>query len=138
MTTLISLISGIIFGMGLYISQMTSPPKVIGFLDLTGNWDPSLAFVMVGAIGVFAITWRLIRKFWQKPYFHTQFEGPATNKLEWNLVIGPAFFGIGWGIAGICPGPAFANLYTFNTHILIFIAALVVGMYINKYVQKLL
>ena len=98
-------ISGIIFALGLGISGMTDGNKVVGFLNLAGVWDPSLAFVMVGAILVHLVFQRIMIKR-GSPVYGTQFERPPTNNLEMKLVVGSAIFGIGWGLSGYCPGPA--------------------------------
>jgi len=118
--------AGIIFGLGLAISQMVDPAKVIGFLDLAGNWDPSLAFVMAGAVvvsffGFRAAAGRL------KPYFAEAFQMPKATDLDARLIGGAAVFGVGWGLVGVCPGPAIAGLAFGLTESAIFVVALVVG-----------
>ena len=134
-----SLVAGTIFGIGLYISQMVNPSKVIGFLDLFGGkWDPSLGLVMVGAIGVFAITFRIITKSLKAPLWGPKFFLPTKTQVEPNIIIGPIIFGIGWGLAGICPGPAIANFTTWNSYFFIFMGAVVGGMIITKFVEKAL
>lgn len=106
-----STLSGVLFGIGLWLSGMTDPAKVIAFLDVTGQWNPALAFVMLGAIGVFApIYWwtRLTHR--QKPFAEASFHPPAAHlRVDGRLIAGSALFGVGWGIAGICPGPAVVN-----------------------------
>lgn len=113
------LTAGLLFGAGLAISGMTNPAKVIGFLDITGDWDPTLAFVMGGAVAVFAIGSYLIRGRLPKA---------ESDPVTASLVIGSALFGIGWGIGGFCPGPALANLAALRTEALWFVPAMAVGM----------
>lgn len=122
-------LSGLIFGGGLGIAGMTQPAKVQAFLDLTGRWDPSLAFVMVGAIGVYAVALRLILRR-KTPIFGERFDLPSLRAIDARLVGGAALFGVGWGMAGYCPGPAVVNLATGSQHALGFFAAMVVGMVI--------
>ena len=102
---------GMLFGMGLGVAGMTNPSKVIGFLDLAGDWDPSLAFVMIGAIGSFAILNLLVHRR-SRPLLGGSFPGvrSTAQSVDGSLLAGAAIFGIGWGIGGICPGPAVANL----------------------------
>src|SRR5512147_3349998 len=101
--------AGIIFGLGLAISQMVDPAKVIGFLDLAGNWDPSLAFVMAGAVAVSFFGFRAAAGR-LKPYFAEAFQMPKATDLDARLLGGAAVFGVGWGLVGVCPGPAIAGL----------------------------
>ncbi|MGB0843436.1 MAG: DUF6691 family protein [Alphaproteobacteria bacterium] len=125
-------ISGFLFGAGLYISQMTDPTKVISFLDLTripkGNWDPSLVFVMAGGFAVMAVA-HLIRKRAQHPVAATKFQLPTSIKIDKSLVLGSAIFGIGWGIAGYCPGPAIASLAFLPQTSFIFVFGLMLGSF---------
>ena len=104
-----SLICGLIFGIGLTISGMTNPAKVIGFLDLFGNWDPSLIFVMGGAIVFVAPLFYLLGNK-KKPLFESSFQIPAKKNIDRKLIIGASLFGIGWGMVGLCPGPAISSL----------------------------
>ena len=106
---LVALLAGTLFGAGLAISGMTDPGKVIGFLDLAGQWDPSLAFVMGAAICISLPTFQLLRGR-SKPVFASQYFLPTKQDLDPQLILGAVLFGIGWGIAGLCPGPAIANL----------------------------
>lgn len=117
---------GVVFGIGLTIAQMVNPAKVLSFLDLAGNWDPSLAFVMGGAAGVAAIGYRLA---WRRPQplFADAFQIPARSDIDRRLTWGASLFGIGWGIAGLCPGPALALLALGYTEGLIFAAAMITG-----------
>ena len=104
-----ALLAAVLFGVGLVLSGMTSPAKVLGFLDVFGAWDPSLALVMVGAIGVHAVFYRFVRRR-TAPLFATRFSVPERKDLDAPLVVGAALFGIGWGLSGICPGPGLVVL----------------------------
>ena len=119
--------SGIIFGAGLALGGMTDPARVRGFLDLFGDWDPTLAFVMGGALIVMAVAW-LVQRQMGKPLFADGFSLPETSDLTPRLIGGSALFGIGWGIAGLCPGPAVAALVIEPISAAIFVVAMVVGM----------
>lgn len=114
---------GAIFGLGLGVSGMTLPSKVIGFLDFAGQWDPSLAFVMVGAILVHAVALRVIAR--ARP---PGFALPTRTDIDLPLVGGAAMFGVGWGLGGFCPGPALVSLATFGAPALLFVLAMVAGM----------
>lgn len=118
---------GLVFGLGLVVSQMVNPAKVIGFLDLFGNWDPSLALVMGGALLVTAVGYRLV---WRKPrpVFEARFQVPAKREIDSRLAAGAVLFGIGWGLVGLCPGPAIAALTIGGAKALGFLAAMAVGM----------
>lgn len=131
---LASFVSGLVFAVGLGISGMTQPAKVVGFLDFAGNWDPSLACVMIGAILVYAVLYRLIRKR-PSPLFVPTFSAPTQTDIEPRLVGGAAIFGLGWGLGGFCPGPALTSLAAGNSLIVIFVAAMIVGMYFYKLVE---
>lgn len=124
---LTALIAGLTFGLGLVISQMINPAKVIGFLDIFGSWDPSLAFVMGGALIVTAIGYRLA---WQKPkpFAAEKFQIPSNRTIDKKLAIGAILFGVGWGLVGLCPGPAIAALVIGGIPIIIFLVAMGVGM----------
>lgn len=122
--------AGTLFGAGLIVSGMTDPQRVRGFLDLFGQWDPTLAFVMGGAVIVMAIAWRL-RGHMGHPLFAEKFVLPSRSDLDVRLILGSALFGIGWGIAGLCPGPAIASLVLAPTAILPFVAAMLAGMAIH-------
>jgi uncharacterized membrane protein YedE/YeeE len=131
---LVPLVSGTIFGAGLTIGGMTDPARVRGFLDLFGAWDPTLAFVMGGAVLVMALAWILQRKM-QRPAFATSFALPDRNDLTPRLIGGSALFGIGWGIAGLCPGPGFAALAIAPASAAIFVAAMLAGMLIVRMLE---
>lgn len=122
-----ALISGTLFGAGLTLSGMTDPARVHGFLDLFGDWDPTLAFVMGGAVLVMAVAWR-IRAQMAKPLFGEKFSLPDRSDLDPQLLAGSALFGVGWGIAGLCPGPAIASLALSPVAVLPFVAAMLAGM----------
>ncbi|MRG90967.1 DUF6691 family protein [Polyangium spumosum] len=122
-----ALLSGLLFGAGLALSGMTLPAKVIGFLDITGDWDPSLAFVMMGAILVHFFAVRLARRR-PEPVLGGGFQLPKKKDLDTRLVVGAAIFGVGWGLAGICPGPGLVNLLAGDLGAVAFVAAMVVGM----------
>lgn len=122
-----ALIAGLIFGFGLAVSGMMNPAKVIGFLDLAGRWDPTLAFVMGGGLLVNLPAYWLTQHR-SKPLFEPQFFLPTRKDLDSRLLIGAAAFGIGWGIAGYCPGPALASLSQGGLAILVFCGALLAGM----------
>ncbi|WP_285713174.1 DUF6691 family protein [Erythrobacter oryzae] len=125
------LVSGAIFGAGLTIGGMTDPARVRGFLDLFGAWDPTLAFVMGGAVAVMAFAWAIQRRM-QRPAFAEGFSLPDRSDITARLVGGSALFGIGWGIAGLCPGPGFAALAIAPVPAAIFVAAMLVGMGIAR------
>lgn len=127
---------GFLFALGLGISGMTLPEKVIGFLDVFGAWDPSLAFVMGGAVIVYGLGFRLISR-QSRPVFESVFRLPTRRDLTPSLIIGAILFGMGWGMAGLCPGPALANLATGSVGILAFVGAMITGMYLHKVVEKL-
>lgn len=120
------LIAGILFGLGLLVSGMSNPAKVRGFLDIFGNWQPALMAVMVAAIIVFALAYQLSEKM-KQPWFHGIFHRPSLTRLDARLLIGAALFGIGWGMVGLCPGPALLNIMTGQEDIFLFILALLVG-----------
>lgn len=129
--TLAGLLAGIIFGAGLAISGMADPARVRGFLDITGAWDPTLAFVMGGAIIPMAIAWR-IRATMRRPLAALAFDLPTATKLDRKLLAGAAIFGIGWGVAGLCPGPAIADLAVQPWPAAIFVAAMLAGMVVHR------
>ncbi len=125
-------LAGFLFSTGLIISGMINPQKVLNFLDVFGAWDPSLAFVMFAAIFVNAIGLRLILRR-KSPLFSAKFSIPTRTDINARLIIGAAGFGIGWGIVGFCPGPAVAAVGIAPAKTLIFIAAMLVGMYTAKF-----
>lgn len=121
------LVSGTLFGSGLALSGMTNPERVRGFLDIFGRWDPTLAFVMVGAVMVMAVAWRIQRGM-AKPVLAQKFSLPDRRELDGKLIIGSALFGVGWGLAGLCPGPAIASLAFTPAEVIPFVLAMIAGM----------
>ena len=132
---IISLISGIIFGFGLVISGMTNPEKVLGFLSITHNWDASLIFVMGGAILVFAPFFFLLKNK-EVSALGTKVELPKKQDLDKKLVIGSALFGVGWGLVGLCPGPAIAALATLDPIAFVFLISMAAGVIAKKNIVK--
>uniref|UniRef100_UPI0035194115 DUF6691 family protein n=1 Tax=Qipengyuania mesophila TaxID=2867246 RepID=UPI0035194115 len=126
-----SLVSGTLFGAGLTLGGMTDPARVRGFLDLFGDWDPTLAFVMGGAVIVMAIVWRVVPRM-AAPLFEEQFHFPTRKDFDARLIGGAALFGIGWGIAGLCPGPGIAALVIAPQAAAIFVLAMLSGMAIVR------
>jgi uncharacterized membrane protein YedE/YeeE len=124
---LVAFFSGSVFAIGLALSGMTQPAKVIAFLDVTGHWDPSLAFVMVGAIAVHFLFLRMTRKR-ATPFYASQFVTPTLSRIDSRLLVGAALFGLGWGIAGFCPGPAVVSIVTGAAPTLLFVASMLAGM----------
>lgn len=118
------LFAGALFGGGLILSGMVNPSRVIAFLDITGDWDPSLALVMVGAIAVFGLG-RFATRALEKPLAAPAFATPAEETIDRRLILGSALFGVGWGIAGFCPGPALVSIVTFDGKVLAFAAAMI-------------
>lgn len=131
MRIVISLIAGLIFGGGLAYSGMADPKRVQGFLDLFGNWDPTLVFVMGGAIIPMSVAW-LIQRRLMKPVADNSFDLPGTSRIDSKLVGGSALFGIGWGISGLCPGPGIADLSINPLPAAAYVAALLAGMVIHR------
>jgi uncharacterized membrane protein YedE/YeeE len=125
---LAALAAGVLFGIGLTLSRMIDPSKVLGFLDLAGTWDPSLAFVLAGAVGVSGLGFWLAGRVRPAPLFAEAFQPPAARHIDRHLVAGSALFGIGWGLVGICPGPALAGLVVAPEKIAPFVVAMLVGM----------
>lgn len=130
--TAIALAAGLIFGAGLAVSGMADPQRVQAFLDLFGAWDPTLAFVMGGAMIPMAIAWRIQRRM-AKPAAAGKFELPGTTGIDRKLAIGALIFGAGWGIGGLCPGPAIADLAIAPAPAAMFIAAMLAGMVVHKF-----
>ena len=130
-----SLLSGIIFGIGLIISGMTNPEKVIGFLRITDNWDPSLMFVMGGAI-IFASPFMFLFRNKEISLLGHELQIPSRKDLDKNLIIGSSLFGIGWGLVGLCPGPAISSLVFLNPVSLVFLFSMSVGVVLQKTLIK--
>ena len=135
MGKLTAFIAGLIFGLGLLLAGMANPAKVLGFLDLTGAWDPSLALVMAAAIGVavLPLTWAKRRSY---SLLGAPMQLPVKRELDRRLIGGSLLFGIGWGIAGICPGPAVAILLTGHWQVLLFVAAMLLGMLLFEALER--
>lgn len=131
---IVAFLSAFIFALGLGISGMTQPEKVIGFLNPVKNWDPSLMFVMVGAILVHAIALRFILKR-PHPLFDVKFNIPTLRKLDLRLLGGAAIFGLGWGLGGYCPGPAITSLVSGGVGPIVFVGAMAVGMLLARLLE---
>jgi uncharacterized protein len=135
MRIIASLLSGLVFGAGLLISGMVQPTKVLGFLDIFGAWDPSLAVVMAAALAVSVPGFRLANGR-SRPLLADQSFWPTRNQIDRPLIMGAALFGIGWGLVGLCPGPALESLATLSPGILVFVAAMAGGMTLHDFWQK--
>lgn len=131
------LVVGALFGAGLAISGMTDPARVIGFLDVFGKWDPALLFVMAGAVAVYGLGMFFLRKLQARKLTasseknlgcHLRLPTTGPSSIDWQLVIGAAIFGVGWGLGGFCPGPALANLGVFRLEALVFVPMMAIGM----------
>lgn len=136
MHILSALIVGLVFGIGLIVSGMTDPSKVLGFLDLAGNWDPSLAFVMGGAILVGLLAFRVAGRR-ERSLLGEAMRLPSATRIDRRLVLGSLAFGAGWGLAGYCPGPALASLASGSAKPLVFTAAMVAGMGVFELFERL-
>lgn len=136
MATLLQFVVGLVFGFGLLISGMSNPAKVLNFLDIaaiwTGTWDPSLAFVMAGAIAVTFIGFKLVLKRSQ-PLFAEVFHLPTKADIDARVIVGPAIFGVGWGLAGFCPGPAITALGCGTLPAALFVVAMFAGMWLARF-----
>jgi uncharacterized membrane protein YedE/YeeE len=133
MRMIVATIAGAIFGTGLWLSGMTDTTKVRGWLDVFGDWDPTLAFVMGGAILPMILAWRLTRG--RNPALGGVFPPPPEPGVDRNLVIGSVLFGFGWGLGGLCPGPSVASLSWGGIEGLVFLAAMIVGMWVAPFVR---
>ncbi|WP_420745654.1 DUF6691 family protein [Photobacterium damselae] len=133
---LVALSSGLLFGAGMMISQMVDPAKVIGFLNITGDWDPSLVFVMGGALLVFAPGYYVLVKPRQKPILTEKLSLSQLKSIDRPLVIGAMLFGIGWGVSGVCPGPALTSISSLNPTLLLFVIAMIVGIVVSQRIKK--
>lgn len=131
MRTLAALACGILFGAGLALSGMTNPAKVLAFLDIAGSWDATLVFVMAGAIAVNATAYAMTRRR-ARPLLADAFTLPARRELDAPLLGGAALFGVGWGMVGLCPGPALASLARGEPGTIVFVAAMVAGMLLQR------
>ncbi|MGM0535023.1 MAG: DUF6691 family protein [Pseudomonadota bacterium] len=131
MKTLMGYIAGLLFGLGLGISGMTDPARVLGFLDIAGAWDPTLMFVLGGAVVTNFIGYRLVLKR-AAPLFGERFHLPTRQDLDVRLIGGSALFGIGWGLSGYCPGPAFASLGGLTAPLVAMLLAMIVGWFLAR------
>jgi uncharacterized membrane protein YedE/YeeE len=123
---------GFVFALGLGISGMTQPAKIIAFLDITGRWDPSLAFVMGGAVIAFALAYRVsLRR--RSPLFAASFPDLPRGRIDRRLLVGAAIFGVGWGLSGVCPGPAFVSLASGAWAPVVFVVAMLAGMWVVRW-----
>ncbi len=132
---LIALLSGLLFGAGLAVSGMADPSRVRAFLDVTGRWDPTLGFVMGGAMLPMIVAWRIKARL-DQPLVGDDFHVPGTTGIDRKLIGGAALFGVGWGIAGLCPGPAIADLAVRPLPAAAFVAAMLGGMFINRLISS--
>lgn len=129
-------VAGLLFALGLGLGGMTEPARVQGFLDFTGAWDPTLAFVMGGALAVHApLSWLIRRR--KAPVLAPAFSTPARTKVDGRLLTGAALFGVGWGLAGYCPGPAFASLASGTSPVLLFVLSMLGGMWLSGWWERL-
>lgn len=135
MTLIASLLTGLVFGLGLLVSGMASPSKVLGFLDLAGAWDPSLAFVMAGAIAVGVVAFAVARTR-TVSFLGADMKLPSQHCIDRHLVVGSLLFGIGWGMAGFCPGPALVALGTGSPKALVFVIAMLAGMAVYELLER--
>jgi uncharacterized protein len=133
---LIIVLLGVLFALGLGISQMTNPSKVIGFLDVTGNWDPSLAFVMAGAMTVYLIGYKFIFPKLTKPLLDFRFHLPNLIHIDKKLILGSVIFGIGWGLSGFCPGPGLVALASSNLEAIYFVLSMILGVAIYHWFSE--
>jgi uncharacterized membrane protein YedE/YeeE len=136
MRNMYAILAGALFGIGLYIAGMTDTDKVQGFLDFLGNWDPTLAFVMGGAILPMAVAWAATRN--RKPLVGGEFPERSDPIFDRRLIVGAVLFGMGWGLVGLCPGPALASLSFGGIGGLVFLAAMLAGMFVAPKVSPLL
>jgi len=125
------LIAGALFGLGLAVAQMTNPLKVQNFLDVAGDWDPSLAFVMGAAVLITLVMFRVVLKR-ASPLLGERFHLPTLLKVDRPLIMGAALFGVGWGMTGYCPGPALATLLSGNGEVLLFVPAMLLGGFLHR------
>lgn len=130
-----ALVAGVIFGLGLSVSGMINPAKVLNFLDLFGSWDPSLIFVMLGGIVVTFLGYRYINGI-PKPFYDEAFHTPLSTQIDKKLIVGAVLFGLGWGLAGLCPGPAIAGLVMAKGKSVLFVLSMFAGFYIFQLWEK--
>ena len=135
MYVITAFVAGLVFGFGLIVSGMANPAKVLGFLDLAGNWDPSLAFVMAGAIAVGLLAFQTASRR-KASLLGAEFRLPSSRAIDRRLVAGAVLFGAGWGVAGFCPGPAIVSLGAGEIKALVFVAAMVAGMLLFEFFER--
>lgn len=129
--TAATFLSGSLFGLGLAVSRMTDPERVLGFLDVAGDWDPALLFVLGGAVLTTTVLFRLVLRY-DVPVLADRFRLPSARDVDRRLLAGSALFGIGWGLAGYCPGPALAGLGVASAEVLWFLPAMIAGMVVHR------
>jgi uncharacterized membrane protein YedE/YeeE len=134
MSMLASLLAGLVFGFGLIVSGMVNPAKVLGFLDLAGRWDPSLAFVMIGAVGVGLVAFTFAQRR-TRSLLGADMKLPSARRIDQRLVLGSLTFGVGWGVAGFCPGPALVAVGMGQSKALVFVAFMLVGMGLFEWLE---
>lgn len=134
MKLLLAYILGIVFAIGLGVSGMTMPSKVLAFLSINEHWDPSLIFVMIGGIAVYSLGFYFIKKK-SKPIFEENFSLPLPSSVDRRLILGAAIFGIGWGLGGYCPGPALTSLSNGGTNVFVFVIAMISGMLLHNLLE---
>lgn len=132
-----SFLIGLLFGLGLVISKMVNPAKVLGFLDVFGRWDPSLALVLGAAVGIAAIGYHLARRR-KRPLLESEFQLPTRRDIDLRLIGGAALFGVGWGLVGFCPGPSLTALSYGMWQVATFVIAMAAGMYLHAALEKML
>jgi len=134
MEKIAAFVCGLLFGVGLMISGMSQPAKVLAFLDVAGDWDPSLALVMVAALAVSALGFAFAKE--RKPLFAPRSLWPGTAGIDARLISGAVLFGLGWGLAGLCPGPAIVNLAALSPQVIVFVLAMIAGMAAHDFWQR--
>ena len=137
MSMFAAFVAGALFALGLSLSGMTEPARVIGFLDITGEWDPSLAFVMGGAVTVYAVLYQVIVRRLAQPLVADEFHVPQRAPIDAKLVFGAALFGVGWGLAGFCPGPAVVALGAGKVEAALFVLALIAGSWVASVLPRI-
>ncbi|SMF16263.1 DUF6691 family protein [Pseudobacteriovorax antillogorgiicola] len=135
MKLLVGFVSAVLFALGLGVSGMTLPENIIGFLDIFGDWKPALMLVMVGAIIVHTISYRLIMRR-DSPVLDSEFYVPTKKDIDSRLIVGSIIFGVGWGLGGFCPGPALVAIPSMGSSVLLFVVSMLVGMALFHYIAK--
>lgn len=135
MTNVVAFVVGVVFALGLGLGGMTQPARVLGFLDATGAWDPSLALVMAGAVAVYGVTFPFVMRR-GRPVFGAAFGVPTRRDVDARLVGGAVIFGVGWGLAGLCPGPALVALASGAPRVVLFVAAMLLGMAVQRWSDR--